>query len=103
MVEVTTSTPVCAGWAGEYPTFHLGRESSGIQVLSMREIIRLTDITSVPHMPESVGGAINLRGKIMPVANLRSTFGIGSAETCKRTCIAVVQAGSAGTVKSLVT
>lgn len=98
MTEATTSTArATQTLAGKYLTFVLGRESYGIQVLKIREIIRFTDITSVPQMPDHVKGVINLRGKIIPVIDLRAKFGIGASETTERTCIVVVQvAGSAG-------
>jgi len=85
---------VTDGLAGKYLTFVLGHESYGIAVLKIREIIRLTDITSVPRMPGYIKGVINLRGKIIPVVDLRLKFGLGSADTTERTCIVVVQVSS---------
>ena len=91
----TTAAPSNATTAhaavGKYLTFQLGRESYGIEVLRIREIIRLTDITAVPQMPEYVKGVINLRGKIIPVIDLRLKFGLSNVETTERTCIVVVQ------------
>ncbi|MFZ2641705.1 MAG: chemotaxis protein CheW [Verrucomicrobiia bacterium] len=80
--------------AGKYLTFTLGQESYGIKVLKIREIIRHTDITAVAQMPAYVKGVINLRGKIIPVVDLRIKFGMTVAETTKRTCIVVVQVKS---------
>ena len=77
--------------AGKYLTFMLGHESYGISVLKVREIIRLMDITSVPQMPPYVKGVINLRGKVVPVIDLRIKFALASAESTERTCIVVVQ------------
>jgi purine-binding chemotaxis protein CheW len=77
--------------AGKYLTFTLQRESYGIDVLKVREIIRLTDITAVPQMPEYVKGVINLRGKIIPVMDLRLRFGFPNVENTEHTCIIVVQ------------
>ena len=57
--------------AGKYLTFALGGESYAIPVLKVREIIRLTSITTVPQMPDYIRGVINLRGKIIPVMDLR--------------------------------
>lgn len=79
--------------AGKYLTFILGNESYGIAVTKIREIIRLTDITSVPQMPHYVKGVINLRGKIIPVVDLRQRFAMPSVEATERSCIIVVQAG----------
>ena len=77
--------------AGKYLTFTIQRESYGIDVLKVREIIRLTDITAVPQMPEYVKGVINLRGKIIPVIDLRLRFGFGGVADTDQTCIIVVQ------------
>lgn len=77
--------------AGKYLTFSLQRESYGIDVLKVREIIRLTNITAVPQMPPFVKGVINLRGKIIPVMDLRLRFGFAGAQDTDQTCIIVVQ------------
>jgi purine-binding chemotaxis protein CheW len=85
------ATPRLGNLAGKYLTFLLNRESYGISVLKIREIIRLPDITAVAQMPDFVRGVINLRGKIIPVVDLRLKFGLGAADTTERTCIVVVQ------------
>lgn len=77
--------------AGKYLTFTLHNESYGIDVLKVREIIRLTTITVVPQMPAYVRGVINLRGKIIPVMDLRLKFGFSEATSTEHTCIIVVQ------------
>jgi purine-binding chemotaxis protein CheW len=77
--------------AGKYLTFTLHRESYGIDVLKVREIIRLTSITTVPQMPDYVRGVINLRGKIIPVTDLRRRFGFPDTADTDLTCIVVVQ------------
>ena len=77
--------------AGKYLTFLLGHESYGISVLKVREIIRLMDITSVPQMPPYVKGVINLRGKVVPIIDLRIKFALANTESSERTCIVVVQ------------
>jgi purine-binding chemotaxis protein CheW len=77
--------------AGKHLTFTLHRESYGIDVLKVREIIRLTTITAVPQMPPYVRGVINLRGKIIPVMDLRLRFGFPKAPGTDQTCIIVVQ------------
>ncbi|MSU60925.1 MAG: purine-binding chemotaxis protein CheW [Pedosphaera sp.] len=77
--------------AGKHLTFRLGNESYGIAVLKIREIIRLTAITAVPKMPTYIKGVINLRGKVIPVVDLRIKFGLPEAESNERTCIVVVQ------------
>ena len=77
--------------AGKYLTFTLHSESYGIAVLKVREIIRLTNITSVPQMPAYVRGVINLRGKIVPVMDLRRRLGLPETKDTDLTCIVVVQ------------
>ena len=87
----TRTLKASASADGKYLTFKLGQESFGIAVLKIREIIRLTDITTVPQMPSYVKGVINLRGKIIPVADLRVRFGLANTVSTEHTCIVVVQ------------
>ncbi len=83
--------------AGKYLTFELGHEEFGIQVLKVREIMGILDITAVPQTPIYVKGVINLRGKVIPVVDLRLKFGLQEIEYTQRTCIIVVQvSGDAG-------
>ena len=89
-----TATPRVGSLAGKYLTFLLSGVSYGISVLKIREIIRLPNITAVAQMPGHVRGVINLRGKIIPVVDLRVKFGLGTADTTERTCIVVVQVRS---------
>jgi purine-binding chemotaxis protein CheW len=77
--------------AGKYFTFNLGTESYGIDVLKVREIICLTTVTAVPQMPRYVRGVINLRGKIIPVMDLRLCFEFPEAVQNEQTGIVVVQ------------
>jgi len=88
---IESAAPFGAALAGKYLTFCLGDESYGIAVLKIREIIRMLEITPVPQMPEYVRGVVNLRGKIIPVIDLRKRFGIGGSATGERACIVVVQ------------
>jgi purine-binding chemotaxis protein CheW len=84
---------------GKYLTFQLANEEFGIRVLKVREIMGLQEITVVPQTPVHIKGVINLRGKIVPVIDLRLKFGILSAEYTQRTCIIVTQVqGEAGIV-----
>ena len=85
------STAGAQQFAGKHLTFSLQRESYGIDVLKVREIIRLTSITAVPQMPDYVKGVINLRGKIIPVIDLRLRFGFSEIKDTDQTCIIVVQ------------
>ncbi len=80
-----------ASLEGKYLTFKLQSEAYGIDVLKVREIIRLTNVTTVPQLPDYVRGVINLRGKIIPVIDLRARFDFVIAENTSQTCIIVVQ------------
>jgi purine-binding chemotaxis protein CheW len=77
--------------AGKYLTFQLAREEFAIQVLKVREIMGVQDITAVPQTPAHVKGVINLRGKVVPVVDLRLKFRLPEMEYTQRTCIIVVQ------------
>ena len=77
--------------AGKYLTFNLQAESYGLDVLKVREIIRLASITAVPQMPRHILGVINLRGKIIPVMDLRIRFEFTTVVNTEQTCIIVVQ------------
>lgn len=90
----TASTPASAA-AGKYLTVALDKETYGIAVLKVREIIRLQKITPVPGMPGHVRGVINLRGRVIAIVDLRAKFGL-VAECGERTCIVVVQAKAGG-------
>ncbi|MBC7229587.1 MAG: chemotaxis protein CheW [Actinobacteria bacterium] len=74
----------------KYLTFTLGDEEYGLEILKVREIIGLMEITQVPRMPEFVRGVINLRGKIIPVIDLRLKFGMPASDDTRETCIIVV-------------
>ncbi len=87
------SNPIASGiapLAGKYLTVVLESEAYGLNVLKIREIIRLQKITPVPQMPDYLKGVINLRGRVIPVVDLRVKFGL-KAEFTERTCIVVVQ------------
>ena len=90
MSATTTVTATSPALAGKYLTVVLDNEAYGIAVLKVREIIRLQKITPVPQMPGFVKGVINLRGRVIPVVDLRVKFGL-KAEFTERTCIVVVQ------------
>lgn len=80
--------------AGKYLTVVLDHEAYGIAVLKVREIIRCQKITPVPQMPDYVKGVINLRGRVIPIVDLRIKFGL-KAELTERACIVVVQVKTA--------
>ena len=92
LMETTTGQPAKAEErAGKYLIFQLGQEEFGIRVLKVREIMGIQDITGVPHTPAYVKGVINLRGKVIPVLDLRLRFDLPDLAYTQRTCIIVVQ------------
>ncbi|TYT74038.1 chemotaxis protein CheW [Desulfobotulus mexicanus] len=77
--------------AGKYLTFSLGEENYGIGILKVKEIIGMMPITSVPQTPDFMKGVINLRGKVIPVVDLRLKFSMPATDYTDRTCIIVVE------------
>jgi purine-binding chemotaxis protein CheW len=75
----------------KYLTFFVDQTCYGLPVSKVREIIQTCPMTSVPHMPSYVKGVINLRGKIVPVIDMRERFLLPQCDTQKRTCIIVAQ------------
>jgi len=80
-----------AACAGKYLTFKLGAEIYGLEILKVQEIIGLMPVTQVPRTPHYVRGVVNLRGKVIPVVELRKKFDLEPREDTDRTCIIVVQ------------
>jgi purine-binding chemotaxis protein CheW len=76
--------------AGKYLTFVLAGEGYGLEILGVREIMGMMDITSIPRTPDFVRGVMNLRGKVIPVIDLRLRFGMEAGEVTEQTCIIVV-------------
>ncbi len=76
---------------GKYLTFTIADEEYGIGILKIKEIIGMMPITSVPQTPDYVKGVINLRGKVIPVVDLRRRFGMEEIAYTDRTCIIVVE------------
>ncbi len=79
------------GKDNKFLTFCLGQEEYGVEILKVREIIGIIGITPVPQLPDYVKGVINLRGKIIPVLELRSKFALPSVEYTEATCVIVVE------------
>lgn len=76
---------------GKYLTFGLADELYGLEILRVQEIIGLLPITRVPRMPALVAGVVNLRGRVIPVLDLRLAFGLAGSDREERTCIIVVR------------
>ena len=85
------SVPAVAG--GKFLSFFLGEEEYAIEILKVQEIIGLMPITPVPRMPGYIRGVLNLRGKIVPVMNLRLRFELPGVEDTDETCVIVVNEG----------
>lgn len=90
-LDQTTETARSVG-GGKFLTFFLGNEEYGLEILKVHEIIGMMDITPVPRTPEFIRGVVNLRGKIIPVVDLRLKFGMDAVDHTDETCIIVVQA-----------
>lgn len=86
---------------GKYLIFSLADESYGISIQNVKEIIGMVSITSIPNTEECVKGVINLRGKIIPIIDLRIKFSMAPFPYSDRTCIIIVETGSGkGTVQT---
>ena len=91
--EGTTSAASAGG--GKYLTFTLAGEDYGLEIHAVREIVGMLKITAVPRTPEHVRGVINLRGKVIPVIDLRLKFGLPAAALTDESCIIVVDVNGA--------
>lgn len=95
MGEIQTAAARLSGAAprgleGKYLTFILGGEEYGVDIMKVREIIGVMDITSLPQTPRFIKGVINLRGRVIPVLDLRLKFGLEEVPHTQETCIIVV-------------
>ena len=91
--QATLTSEETQSRAGKYLTFVLAEEEYGLEILKVREIIGMMEITAVPRTPEYVKGVVNLRGKVIPVVDLRLRVGMPEAERTDQTCIIVVDIG----------
>lgn len=85
------SNATTARVGGKYLTFFLAGEEYGLEILKVHEIIGLLPITRVPRTPDFIRGVVNLRGKVIPIIDLRRKFGMPSVSDAPETCIIVVQ------------
>ncbi len=95
------ATEVGEQLAGKYLTFKLAEEEYGLEILKVQEIIQMQEVTSVPKTPDFVRGVINLRGKVIPVIELKKKFGMETSEDTDKTCIIVVQIGEGDTTMTI--
>jgi purine-binding chemotaxis protein CheW len=91
LTNETSTEAVNSDLSGKFLSFFLSDEEYGIEILKVREIIGVTEITPLPKTPDYVRGVINLRGRIIPVVDLRCQFEMGSTERTDETCIIVVE------------
>jgi purine-binding chemotaxis protein CheW len=94
---VDQAVKAAADREGKYLTFTLANEEYGIGILKIKEIIGMMPITSVPQTPDFVKGVVNLRGKVVPVVDLRLRFALEENDYTDRTCIIVVEVENCGT------
>jgi purine-binding chemotaxis protein CheW len=78
---------------GRYMTFVLGEETYGIEIKFVTEIIGMQPVTALPHVPEHIKGIINLRGKMIPIIDMRIKFGKEPIPYNERTCVVVIDTG----------
>lgn len=86
----------------QYVVFELGRETYGLDIATVREIITMQTITQVPRTVEYVEGVINLRGRVIPVFNLHRKFGLQAGEASRSTRIVVVEVEGGNTIGMIV-
>jgi len=91
VIDVERTAGAARAQPGKYLTFALGPEEYGLEIMKVKEIIGYMNITSVPQTPDYVEGVINLRGRVIPVVNLRTKFNMDKAERTEQTCIIVME------------
>lgn len=85
------STGEFAAVTDKFLTFRLGDELYGLEILRVQEIVGLLPVTRVPRLPGFVAGVVNLRGRVVPVVDIRSAFGMSPSDMGERSCIIVVR------------
>ena len=90
-LEAGKQTNLGTSMENRYLTCSLVKEIYGIEITKVREIIGIQRITHVPRTPDYVEGVINLRGKVVPVVDLRKKFSLPAADFTRETCIIVVE------------
>jgi purine-binding chemotaxis protein CheW len=94
-METAAERREASSYEGKFLTFALGKEEYGIEILRVREIIGLMEITTVPQTPDYMKGVVNLRGKVIPIIDLRLKFLMPEVEHTQETCIIVVEVNNA--------
>jgi purine-binding chemotaxis protein CheW len=86
---------------GKYLSFALGQEEYGVEILKVQEIIGMMSVTKVPRTPDYVRGVVNLRGRVIPVIDLRGKFNMARVTDTEKTCIIVVQVQQSGSTVTM--
>ncbi len=102
MTQVTTQNDFGSGSPQKFLTFALAGEEYGINIMKIKEIIGMMPVTVLPQTPEYVKGVINLRGKVIPIIDLRLKFNLEPAEPTERTCIIVIESENDDQIQTLV-
>lgn len=90
-IETPVASAAPTTLAGKYLTFGLGHEEYGLEILKVREIMGLMEITAIPRVPSYVRGVVNIRGQVISVVDLRAKFGMPETANTDQTCIIVVE------------
>ena len=91
MAQATVQNNFSSGSQQKFLTFALAGEEYGISIMNIKEIIGIMPVTVLPQTPDYVKGVINLRGKVIPIIDLRSKFNLEQVEPTDRTCIIVIE------------
>ena len=92
MSQISDGVAIERERGGKYLTFFLAGEEYGVEILKVREIIGILPVTRIPRTPESVLGVINLRGKVIPVLDLKRRLGMVGVAEAEKPCVVVVNA-----------
>ena len=102
MAQTATQNDFGSGGPQKFLTFSLANEEYGISIMKIKEIIGMMPVTVLPQTPEYVKGVINLRGKVIPIIDLRCKFNLELVEPTERTCIIVIEAEDDEQMQTLV-
>ena len=91
MTQTTAQNDFASGSLQKFLTFALAGEEYGISIMKIKEIIGMMPVTVLPQTPDYVKGVINLRGKVIPIIDLRLKFNLEPADPTERTCIIVIE------------
>lgn len=89
-VSMGTSSAITKSASGEYLTFILGTEAYGLEILKVQEIRGYDAVTQIANTPDFLKGVVNLRGKIVPIVDLRIKFHLGKVEYCEFTVVIIL-------------